>query len=381
MNAGSSSLKVAVVAGDRLELRAKVDRPNRNADETRLLLEDGKGREFTRHIKGKSDQISTLRSVLDSIAESFPGRAIKGVGHRVVHGGNRFLGPSLVTPEVMHELEALVPLAPLHQMQNLAEIKAATFLLPGVPQVACFDTTFHAMMPKQEQMLGLPRSYFDKGVKRSGFHGLSYESISGRLPKIDPVAAVGRTVVCHLGSGASLCALSNCKSIATTMGFTPLDGLLMGTRAGAIDPGVILYLLRQEKMTPDQVEDLIARKSGLLGVSGISSNMRDLMSNPAPEAGEAIDLFCYRVVREIGSMTAALQGLDAIVFTGGIGENSPLVREKVCRQLHWLGVVLDQSANKAGASRLNSAESRISILRIPTDEELMIAHHVRSLIV
>ena len=379
VNAGSSSLKVAVFAGERLELRAKMERTNNTAEEPQLWLEDGEGRVLSCSKQVKAKDWSALRMVLDAIAQRLPGGIIKGVGHRVVHGGNRFLAPVLVSPEVLLELEALVPLAPLHQMHNLAEIHAATSLLPGVPQVACVDTAFHATMPKHEQMLGLPRAYFEKGVKRYGFHGLSYESIACRLPEIDPIAAVGRTVVCHLGSGASLCALIDCKSVATTMGFTPHDGLLMGTRAGAIDPGVILYLLRQEKLTPDQVEDLIARKSGLLGVSGISSDMRDLLSSPAPEAAEAVDLFCYRVAREIGSMTAALQGLDAIVFTGGIGENSPEVREKVCDQLQWLGVVLDQSANKAGASRLNTPASQISILRIPTDEESMIARQVKSL--
>jgi acetate kinase len=276
---------------------------------------------------------------------------------------------------VLSELEALVPLCAMHQPHNLAGIRASASLLPGVTQVACFDTAFHATMPKRERMLGLPRAYFDKGLKRYGFHGLSYESVAARLPGIDPLAAAGRTVVCHLGSGASLCALLAGKSMATTMSVTPLDGLLMGTRAGAIDSGVVLYLLRHERLTPDQVERLLDRESGLLGVSGISSDMRDLLTSLAPEAAEAVDLFCYRVAREIGAMTAALEGLDAIVFTGGIGEHSPEVREKVCDRLGWLGVMLDHAANRAGATRLNVTGSRVSILRVPADEEAVIARH------
>jgi acetate kinase len=264
--------------------------------------------------------------------------------------------------------------------RNLAEIRAVAKLLPGVPQVACFDTAFHATMPKHERMFGLPRTYFDKGVKRYGFHGLSFESVTARLPGIDLRAASGRTVLCHLGSGASLCALLAGESIATTMSFTPLDGLLMSTRAGAIDPGVVLYLLRNEQKTPDQVEHLLDRESGLIGVSGISSDVRDLLTSNAPEAKEAVNLFCYRVAREMGSMVAALEGLDAIVFTGGIGENSSEIRDRICNRLGWIGVHLDHASNQAGNTRLNIAGSRVSILRVPADEEAMIVKHTRSLI-
>ena len=375
LNAGSSSLKLAAFVGDRLELRTLVERVNHTPGEPRLRSEDGDGRQLPRDTQPVTDRASTLRAVLDALATRLPGRPIAAIGHRVVHGGDRFAAPVRVTPEVLSELEALAPLAPLHQPHNLAEIRAALSLLPGIPQVACFDTAFHATMPKHERMLGLPRAYYDKGVKRYGFHGLSYESVAGRLPGICPLAAAGRTVVCHLGSGASLCALLAGKSVATTMSFTPLDGLLMGTRAGAIDPGVVLYLLRHERLTPDQVERLLDRESGLLGVSGISSDMRNLLGSLAPEAAEAVDLFCYRVAREIGAMAAALEGLDAIVFTGGIGENSPEVREKVCDRLGWLGVAFDQAANRAGAFRLNAAGSRVSILRVPADEEAVIARH------
>ena len=380
LNAGSSSLKLTAFAGDRVELRAAVERTNQIAGERRFRLEDGDGREIPRGTHPTADRSSLLRVVLDTLATLLPGRQIAAVGHRVVHGGDRFAAPVRVTTEVLSELESLVPLAPLHQPRNLAEIRAAAILLPEVLQVACFDTAFHTTMPKHERMLGLPRAYFDKGVKRYGFHGLSYESVAGRLPGIAPLAAAGRTVVCHLGSGASLCALLAGKSIATTMSFTPLDGLLMSTRAGAIDPGVVLYLLRHEQLTPDQVERLLDRESGLLGVSGISSDVRDLLTSLAPEAAEAVDLFCYRVAREIGAMVGALEGLDAIVFTGGIGENSPEVREKVCNRLGWIGAQLDHAANQAGNTLLNNAGSRISILRVPADEEAVIVRHTASAI-
>lgn len=376
LNAGSSSLKLAAFVGDRLELRAGVERTNLTAGQARLWLEDGNGRELLRQgAEPTADRSSLVRIVLDTIATRLPGRTVAAIGHRVVHGGDRFAAPIRVTSEVLSELEALAPLAPLHQPHNLAEIRNAASLFPGVPQVACFDTAFHTTMPKHERMLGLPRAYFDKGVKRYGFHGLSYESVALRLPRICPLAATGRTVVCHLGSGASLCALLAGKSIATTMSFTPLDGLMMGTRAGAIDPGVVLYLMRNEQMTPDQVERLLDRESGLLGVSEISSDVRDLLASPAPEAAEAVDLFCYRISREIGAMVAALEGLDTIVFTGGIGENSPEIRAKVCQRLTWLGAELNHTANRAGNRVLCSDGSRVTILLVPADEEVVIARH------
>ncbi len=380
MNAGSSSLKLAAFARDRIELRAGVDRTNQIAGERQFWIKDQDGQEIPHDTFPADDGSSLLRVVLDTLATRLPGRRVAAVGHRVLHGGARFTTPVRVTPDILTALEALVPVAPLHQPHNLAVIRAVESLLPGVPQVACFDTAFHATMPKHERMLGLPRSYFDKGVLRFGFHGLSYESIAGRLPGIDPLAAAGRTVVCHLGSGASLCALLAGKSVATTMSFTPLDGLLMGTRAGAIDPGVLLYLLRNEQMTPDQVERLLDRESGLLGVSGISSDVRDLLTSTAPEAAEALELFCYRVAREIGAMVAALEGLDAIVFTGGIGESSPEIRDKVCHRLEWLGAQLNHASNQAGNTLLNTAGSRVAILRVPADEEAVIARHTASAI-
>lgn len=379
-NAGSSSLKITVFKGDRATLRATVERTDQIAGECHFRIAVRDEQEVLRGILPTAGRSPLLQVVLDILAKRLPGERVAAVGHRVVHGGSRFTTPVLITPEVLSELDLLVPLAPLHQPHNLGEIRAVTNLLPDVPQIACFDTAFHSVMPKHERMLGLPRAYFDQGVLRYGFHGLSYESVADRLAGIDPRAAAGRTVVCHLGSGASVCALLAEKSIATTMSFTPLDGLLMGTRSGAIDPGVVLYLLRNEQLTSDQVERLLDRESGMLGVSGISSDVRDLLASTAPEAAEAVDLFCYRVTREIGAMIAALEGLDSIVFTGGIGENSPEIREKVCNRLNWLGAELNHSANRAGDTVLSYDGSRVSILRVPADEEAVIARHAANAI-
>ncbi|MBL8889731.1 MAG: acetate/propionate family kinase [Planctomycetaceae bacterium] len=380
VNAGSSSLKLTAFIGDRVHLRATVERTNQAVVEPRFWIKDRDEEEVLCGVLPTAEHSTLLQVVLDTVGKRLPGHNVAAIGHRVVHGGNQFTTPVRITQVVLTELESLAPLAPLHQPHNLAEIRAVARLLPDVPQVACFDTAFHSTMPKHERMLGLPRAYFDKGVMRYGFHGLSYESIAGRLPGIDHRAAVGRTVVFHLGSGASLCALLAGKSVATTMSFTPLDGLLMSTRAGAIDAGVVLYLLRNERLTPDQVERLLDRESGLLGVSGISSDLRHLLASSAPEAAEAVDLFCYRVVRETGAMVAALGGLDAIVFTGGIGENSPEIRHRICSQVQWLGAQFNPTANREGRTVLNSDESRVSILRIPADEEAMIARHTVSLV-
>jgi acetate kinase len=366
--------------GEQLELRATVERTNQIAGDRQFWIEDKNGRQILRNTTQNVDHSSLLEVVLAILAKRLPAVRVSAVGHRVVHGGDQFTSAVRITPEILSALDSIVPLAPLHQPRNLAEIRAVAKLLPGVPQVACFDTAFHATMPKHERMFGLPRTYFDKGVKRYGFHGLSFESVTARLPGIDLRAASGRTVLCHLGSGASLCALLAGESIATTMSFTPLDGLLMSTRAGAIDPGVVLYLLRNEQKTPDQVEHLLDRESGLIGVSGISSDVRDLLTSNAPEAKEAVNLFCYRVAREMGSMVAALEGLDAIVLTGGIGENSSEIRDRICNRLGWIGVHLDHASNQAGNTRLNIAGSRVSILRVPADEEAMIVKHTRSLI-
>jgi acetate kinase len=304
-------------------------------------------------------------------------RRIIATGHRVVHGGMKFTAPVLINPEMLAELEALVPLAPLHQPHNLAAIKAVAQMAPTLPQVACFDTAFHRAQPAVAQAFALPRRYAEEGVRRYGFHGLSYEYVASVLPTIDRRAANGRTVVAHLGNGASMCAVSNGRSVATTMSFTALDGLMMGTRCGATDPGVLLYLIDRHGMSARSLEQLLYEQSGLLGVSGISSDMRALLASSDVCAAEALDLFVYRIKRELGSLAAALGGLDALVFTGGIGENAVSIRARVCRDASWLGLELDEEANAEGGPCINRTGSRVSAWVIPTNEELMIALHTR----
>ncbi|HTE16135.1 MAG TPA: acetate/propionate family kinase [Burkholderiales bacterium] len=301
-------------------------------------------------------------------------------GHRVVHGGEHFAEPALVTAEVYTDLEQLVPLAPLHQPHNLAAIRALMALQPSLPQVACFDTAFHRTQDALAQHFALPRELTADGIKRYGFHGLSYEYIAGVLPQYLGTHAKGRVIVAHLGNGASLCAMRNRKSAATTMGFTALDGLMMGTRCGALDPGVLLYLMREKAMSPEQIEDLLYRHSGLLGVSGLSSDMRELLASPSPEAKEAVELFCYRAVREIGSLVAALGGLDALVFTAGIGERAHTVRARICERLSWLGVAMDETANRAHHTVISNTQSRIVVGVIRTNEETVIARHTARVI-
>ncbi len=307
-------------------------------------------------------------------------KRLVGVGHRVVHGGLDFTQPVRVDAGTVQSLEKLVPLAPLHQPHNLAPIRRLLDRAPDVPQIACFDTSFHRTNPELAQRFGLPEELHAAGVRRYGFHGLSYEYIASVMPQFDAQAAAGRTVVLHLGNGASMCAIEASRSITSTMGFTAIDGLLMGTRSGALDPGVILYLLNQRGLDARAIEKLIYNESGLLGVSGISSDMRMLLASEDARAKLAIDLYCYRIRRELGSLAAALGGLDAIVFTGGIGENSAAIRERVCHDAAWLGVELDQSANAAGSSCISAPGSRVSAWTIPTNEELMIARHTRRIL-
>jgi acetate kinase len=302
------------------------------------------------------------------------------IGHRVVHGGLEFSRPVLLDSQVTAKLEKLIPLAPLHQPHNLAPIRIVFERIPELPQVACFDTAFHRAQPEVAQAFALPQSITDRGVRRYGFHGLSYEYIAGELPRLDARAAAGRVIVAHLGNGASMCAIKAGRSIASTMGFTAVDGLPMGTRCGTIDPGVMLYLMDELKMDARSIEKLIYQQSGLLGVSGISSDMRDLLANSNPRAKLAIDLFVYRIARELGSLAAALGGLDALVFTGGIGEHAVAIRERVCRDAAWLGVELDSAANDCGRPRVSTQSSRVNVWVVPTNEELMIARHTRVLL-
>ena len=326
---------------------------------------------------GHDGAIEHLTAFMRSQREKY---RLAAIGHRVVHGGVHFAQPVKVDAEVAARLERLIPLAPLHQPHNLAPIRTILERRPEVPQVACFDTAFHRNQPAVAQAFALPPEITERGVRRYGFHGLSYEYIASVMPRYDAQAAAGRVIVAHLGNGASMCAIKGGQSVASTMGFTAMDGLPMGTRCGALDPGVVLYLMDELKMDARAIERLLYQRSGLLGVSGITSDMRKLIASDDPRAAAAIDLFVYRIGRELGSLAAALQGLDAVVFTAGIGEHSALLRERVCRGAAWLGVELDERANEAGGPRLSTSGSAVSVWVIPTNEELMIALHTKRVI-
>jgi acetate kinase len=321
-----------------------------------------------------------IQWLLDWISCHGQGCTIKAVGHRVVHGGCDFLTATKLTLTVVSKLKELIPLAPLHQPHNIAAIEAIFNWAPNLPQVACFDTSFHHTQPAIAQLFGLPREFNDKGIIRYGFHGLSYQYIASCLPEYLGALSGGRVIVAHLGNGASMCALSNRQSVASTMGFTALDGLIMGQRCGSIDAGVVIHLLRYYKMTTDEVEQMLYNKSGLLGVSGISNNMQVLQESDNPHAKEAIDLFCYRAARELASLVSTLNGLDAIVFTAGIGENSAKIREQICTQLSWLGVALDLNENQKDCTIISQINSKVKVLVIPTNEEVVIAEATQNLL-
>jgi acetate kinase len=307
------------------------------------------------------------------------GGQIAAVGHRVVHGGERYSRPMRLDDPILEQLARLIPLAPLHQPHNLDGIHALRALMPTVPQVACFDTAFHRTQPNVAQMFALPRWITGEGVKRYGFHGLSYEYIARVLPQHTP-RADGRVIVAHLGNGASMAGMVNRQSQVTTMGFTAVEGLMMGTRTGNLDPGVVLYLVENKGMDAKALTKLLYKESGLLGVSGVSSDMRALLASDKPEAKEAVELFCYRINREIGSLTAAIGGLDALVFTGGIGEHAAEIRRRVCLQAAWLGIELDETANAEHQIRISAPRSAVDVLVIPTNEEWMIARHTATLL-
>ena len=321
-----------------------------------------------------------LKHLIDWVEDHLDGASLVAAGHRVVHGGPKYASPVLVNDSVLDELDGFVQLAPLHQPHNLAPIRALAKVHPGLMQVACFDTAFHTTNPKVATTFALPRQLTEEGVRRYGFHGLSYEFIARRMREIAPEMAAGKVVVCHLGSGASMCAIDGGKSVASTLGFTAVDGLPMGTRTGNLDPGVILYLLQQKGMSAKEIETLLYKRSGLLGVSGVSNDMRVLLESDDPHAAEAVELFCYRVNRELGSLAAAMGGLDALVFTAGIGEHSAPVRERVCAASAWLGISVDAAANDRHAELISADDSRIPVYVIPTNEEMMIAKHTRAVV-
>jgi acetate kinase len=386
LNAGSSSIKFSVygVAADRaltLAWRGEVDGLDAKP---RFVARDAAGTTLAcgdmRAPTGAVGHDDALVAILDWIDGRTAGSHVVAAGHRVVHGSVTYLAPVRIGPEVMEVLEALVPLAPLHQPHNLAAIRALAKLRPDLPQVACFDTSFHTTQPAVAQAFAIPYALSDAGIRRYGFHGLSYEYIASVLPEHLGARADGRVIVAHLGAGASMCALRARRSVATTMGFTALEGLPMGTRTGALDPGVVLHLMSERGMSLGEVTELLYKQSGLLGMSGLSSDVRDLLASDAPRARFALDVFVYRIGRELGSLAATLGGLDALVFTGGIGEHAAPIRERVCRDAEWLGIRLDPAANALGGPRISAPDAPASAWVIPTDEELMIARHTLALV-
>ena len=379
LNAGSSSLKFCVYARPQandwhLESRGQIEGIGASP---RILARDADGKTLIDQPPSTPvhDGAGALEALAVWLRSMFGGGRVLGVGHRVVHGGARYTGPVIVTGQVLAELHSLIPLAPLHQPHNLAAIEAVSERLPGTPQVACFDTSFHRTQSTLAELIALPDEICQAGVRRYGFHGLSYEYIATALPRMAADIARARVIVAHLGNGASLCALRDGKSVDSSLGFTALDGLCMGTRPGGVDPGVILYLFQNLGFSAPEVETILYKKSGLLAISGISSDMRDLLASSEAKARLAVDYFVYRAAKEIGALAAVLGGIDGLVFTAGIGENSAEIRRRICESSAWLGIKLDAEANARNALRISVAESRVSVWVIPTNEELMIARH------
>ena len=384
LNAGSSSLKFRVyelgdaanswgiAAGGQIEGIGTA---------LRLQAKDGKGETIASDaLVGKADAPAALDGLATWLRTRFGGAAVAGVGHRVVHGGASYAAPVIVTQRVLDDLRKLEPLAPLHQPYNLAGIAQLLERMPDVPQVACFDTGFHRGWSDVADLVPLPAEIRRAGVQRYGFHGISYEYIAGALPRVAPEIASGRVIVAHLGSGASLCALKNGKSVDCTFGFTALDGLCMGTRPGALDPGVVLHLFQALELSAKEVETMLYKKSGLLGISGFSNDMRELLASNDAGAKLAVDYFVYRAAKEIGALAAVLGGIDALVFTAGIGERSAEIRRRISTASEWLGIALDETASAANAPKISTPASRVSVFAIPTNEELVIAEHTRTLL-
>jgi len=381
LNAGSSSLKFSVFRSSdwQVDTRGQIEGIG---TAPRLTVKDERGEKLTDEKLQPS--VNDARAAIEVLSawlrSKYQGGRIAGVGHRVVHGGPGHASPVVVSREILSELKGLTPLAPLHQPHNLAPIETLMERMPDVPQVACFDTGFHRGHSEVATVVPLAREFRSKGVERYGFHGLSYEYIASRLPEVAPGIAEGRVIVAHLGSGASMCGLKNRKSVDSSMGFTALDGLCMGTRPGGLDPGIVLYLMQGLGYPAGKIEEILYKKSGLLGLSGISNDMRDLLARTEPEARLAVDYFVFRAAKEIGALAASLGGVDALVFTAGIGENSPEVRRRISVASAWLGLELDDAANEARGPRISKPASKVSAWVIPTNEELMIARHTRTLL-
>jgi acetate kinase len=383
LNSGSSSIKFAlfdVVPGSEPALLCKGLLDEHDA-EPQLVIKDIGGEvlyEKHRHA-ADNDGEALLLDTLSWVDTYLASDELIAVGHRIVHGGMDFAAPVLLDETTIDALHGLTPLAPLHQSRCLSPIRAIRRLRPELPQIACFDTAFHHSLPASATRFAIPRDLHDSGIRRYGFHGLSFEFIAGQLHAMSPPRA-GRTVVAHLGSGASLCALHDGVSVDTTMGLTPLDGLIMGTRCGAIDPGILLYLQRARGMSADELENMLYRASGLLGVSGLSADMRALLASDDPRAAEAVDLFVSRAVKEIAAMASSLGGLECVVFTGGIGEHAAEIRQRICDRLHWLGVAVDPSANLQARQSVSATASRVEVFVIPTSEETTIARHCQAVL-
>lgn len=383
LNSGSSSIKFGlfeISAGDpNLLCKGLLDE---HEARPRLVVKSPAGEDLfeTRRDAADANGGHLFADVLAFIEDRFGEHSLSAAGHRIVHGGPDHSGPAVVTDEVVAKLEALTPLAPLHQPRSLAPIRALAAIRPALTQIACFDTAFHHSMLPPASRFAIPRRYEERGVRRYGFHGLSFEYVAGRLAEIAPQLVAKRTVIAHLGNGASLCALRDGRSVDTTMGLTPLDGLVMGTRSGTIDPGVLLYLQQHEKMSAEEIQHLLYHESGLLGVSGLSADMRTLLASGEIAAQEAVDLFTFRAAQEIAMMAATLEGLDCLVFTGGIGEHAKEVRSAIGARLGWLGVRIDAAANEAARERISGGDSAVDVRVIPTNEELTIARHCAAVI-
>lgn len=375
LNAGSSSIKFALfrVEADRPILVAKGQAEGLGA--TPSFHARALGGDERCVALASNDHEAATRVIVDWLGNAFPGVSVSAVGHRIVHGGVDYAAPVVLDDHIIAALEALIPLAPLHQPHNLAGVAAARIAFPGVPQIACFDTAFHRGHDFVNEAYALPRALYDRGLRRFGFHGLSYEFIARRLREIDLERAKGRVIVAHLGNGASLCAMKDGRSVASTMGFSALEGLPMGTRCGQIDPGLLLYLLEHDEMSTEELTHLLYRESGLLGLSGLSQDMRELEASGARFAQEAIDYFIHRIQMEIGALAATIEGIDALVFTGGIGEHSARIRAGVVSKLAWLGLAFDHDANEAHAQSISTPSSAASVHVLATDEEAMIARH------
>ena len=379
MNRGSATLKCALYEAEdpsKLLVSMTIDRAGVSGG--RLKITDPNGTSLFDSPAGGGDSDAALEEMFAWLDERKYLSGLAAAGHRLVHGGPRYSEPQQITPKVLSELEQLVPLDPDHMPEAIRGIQFIARKFPALPQVACFDTAFHSSLPKVARMYALPGRFYEKGILRYGFHGLSYEYIMGELRALDAKLAAGRVIIAHLGSGASMVAVKDGKSVDTSMGFTPLEGLVMSTRSGDVDPGLLLYLLAQENMPAKELNRLLNKESGLLGISGTTADMRDLLAKAAhdPRAGDAVELFCYRARKYIGAYAAALEGLDALVFTGGIGEHAPRIRERICSGLEFLGIRVDSSRNEANAPLISTSDSRVNVRVIQTDEDRMIVRHV-----